>query len=146
MKKQFLACMLTLLLSALTACPALAADMSGSGWSYTGTVLTITGNISDYGLASSRSDWFIGTPFERNGIDHTVTEMIVEEGVTSLGDLTGAGLGFLGKQLVGAVPAVDDLAYQNHLCFLGVAGAQFVCIHNLTLVLDNLNSHVFPPH
>ena len=97
MKKQFLACMLTLLLSALTACPALAADMSGSGWSYTGTVLTITGNISDYGLASSRSDWFIGTPFERNGIDHTVTEMIVEEGVTSLGDLAFYGMGNLKK-------------------------------------------------
>ena len=87
MKKPLIACLaiLTLLLT-LAVCPAQAADMSGSGWSYTGTVLTITGNIPDYGLASSKSDWFIGTPFERNGIDKTVTEMIVEEGVTSIGE------------------------------------------------------------
>ena len=88
--KRFAAVLIVLL--ALSALTAQAEGVSGAGWSYSGTVLTITENISDYRLASSSSPWFIGTPFEREGIDHTVTEIIVTEGVTSIGDLAFYGM------------------------------------------------------
>ena len=60
--EKWLIILLTVLMLVLSLGAAQAADMSGSGWSYTGTVLTITANISDYRLASSSSKWFIGTP------------------------------------------------------------------------------------
>lgn len=89
--------LLSVLLMCLWAASAHAADLSGTNWSYTGTVLTITGNMSDYRLASSKSDWFIGTPFERNGIDNEVTEIVVEEGVTKLGNMIFYGFNNLQK-------------------------------------------------
>lgn len=75
------------------------AGQEGAGWSYDGIthVLTITQNVHDYRLASSSSQWFIGTPFEQTGIDHTVKEIVIQEGVTSIGDLAFYGMGSLTK-------------------------------------------------
>ena len=100
--KKLLMCLLAALLLAVTVCAGAteaepAAELSGSYWSCSGTVLTITGNVPNYGLASSRSDWFIGTPFETNDIDHLITEIVVQEGVTELGNLAFYGFSSLQK-------------------------------------------------
>ena len=101
MKSKLTLILTVLALLALLMLPAQAEStdtvLSGSNWHYENGVLTITGNLPDYNLASSRSDWFIGTPFEVNGIDHTTTEIIIEEGVTSIGDLAFYGFSKLTK-------------------------------------------------
>ena len=152
------ALLLAIVLTGLFALPAQAEEtvLSGSGWTYdpATATLTITSNIYDYRLASSKSDWFIGTPCECNGIDTEVVYLVVEEGVTKLGDMAFYGFSnlqsvrlpstlteigsytFYGARKLGLISIPASVKTIGHAAFAGCPGIGSIYFYGQAPTID----------